>query len=367
MPRRIARNEAYQQAYQHLEDLLQSTESSWVSRLPVETHLQGNQYYYLAHLSGFGAIILTKCGQPLTDSLWQSLQAVFEKLAQSCIACENHLLLQQNLEDQSEQIRWSKKELLQAKEQAEAANQAKGDFLANISHELRTPMNGLIGMTSLLEDTPLDDEQKEFVDVIQQSSESLLSLINDILKFSRNNQEKLPLRIRPFDLFENAKSCLDQVQLEASRKGLILNISTEGKVPTRISHDPDIITQILLRLLDNAVKFTLDGSVSLHLSAQHLKAHQFAIQYKVCDTGIGIAEDEQTQLFQAFNQLDSSMTRAYGGIGLGLAICKRMADQLGDRIWLESKPGHGSSFYLSFVAEEYLPAHLSEQRPTSKR
>ncbi|MEL6842182.1 MAG: histidine kinase dimerization/phospho-acceptor domain-containing protein, partial [Bacteroidota bacterium] len=291
LPRRIARNEAYQQAYQHLEDLLQSTESSWVSRLPVETHLQGNQYYYLAHLSGFGAIILTKCGQPLTDSLWQSLQAVFEKLAQSCIACENHLLLQQNLEDQSEQIRWSKKELLQAKEQAEAANQAKGDFLANISHELRTPMNGLIGMTSLLEDTPLDDEQKEFVDVIQQSSESLLSLINDILKFSRNNQEKLPLRIRPFDLFENAKSCLDQVQLEASRKGLILNISTEGEVPTRISHDPDIITQILLRLLDNAVKFTLDGSVSLHLSAQHLKAHQFAIQYKVCDTGIGIAPE----------------------------------------------------------------------------
>lgn len=367
LPRRIAQNEVYQEAYRHLEGLLQPSAPPWWSKLPIEKQLEEDRYYYLAHLPGFGAIILTKRRHSLSESLWQSLQPVFEKLAQSCIACENHLLLQKNLEDQSEQIRWSKQELLEAKDAAEAANQAKGDFLANISHELRTPMNGLIGMTSLLEDTSLDEEQKEFVDVIQQSSEDLLSLINDILEFSRNNQGQIPLRVRPFDLFENARLCLEKVQLEASRKGLVLDFGIEGEIPAQISHDPDIITQILLRLLDNAVKFTHQGSVSLQLSAKPISRNQFEIQYKISDTGIGIAKDKQALLFEAFNQLDSSMTRAYGGAGLGLALCKRMADQLGARIWLESNSGEGSNFYLSFVAEEYCLAHIPEQRPSSKR
>lgn len=255
------------------------------------------------------------------------------------------------LRDVTEQKRQAEA-LNNAKRAAELAGAAKSMFLANMSHEIRTPLNAIIGMTSLLLYADLADEQRDFVQTIRTSGDSLLTIINEILDYTKIELGSLELDPHPFDVRHVVEACLDQVAGVAAEKNLNLAYIADDSVPAVVVSDGLRLRQILLNILSNAVKFTRQGEVVVNVEAFRTGQASYELHFSVVDTGIGIREEERERIFKPFSQVDASTTREYGGTGLGLAISQRLCEMLGGRIWVESIPGRGSTFRFTMLAEQ---------------
>ena len=251
------------------------------------------------------------------------------------------------LRESQQQLVDSNTTLISLNQKLEEATKAKSEFLATMSHEVRTPMNGVIGMTSMLAMTEMTSEQRDFVETIRTSAESLLIIINDILDFSKIESGRLEIESHPLEVRSCVEEALELIAPKAAEKGIDLAVVADDEVPLMVYGDVTRLRQVLVNLVSNAVKFTAHGEVVVEISTDPKGLH-----FCVRDTGIGIPLEKQGRLFKSFSQVDSSTTRQFGGTGLGLAICKRLTELMGGEIWVESDEGKGARFHFNVRVDE---------------
>ena len=254
----------------------------------------------------------------------------------------------------------------EAKEAAEAADQAKSELLATVSHELRTPMGTIISMAELLQQTALDETQKKYASTLHQSARSLLTVLNDILDFSKLDAGRFELDTAPFDLHDLVQSVAQGLQARASERGLASGLDIGATCPRFVKGDATRIRQILTNLVDNALKFTSEGSVRLHVSARETDS-SFMLRFDVSDTGIGLDHEGQERLFEPYIQGGSTTATQYGGTGLGLSIAQRLVLLMGGEIGCESEVGQGSMFWFAIAAERAESSQKAKEAQPTRR
>lgn len=283
-------------------------------------------------------------GEPRLFSLYKSPKLREDGTVQYVVCSAEDITERKRAEDA---LRQAKENAEWLEREAESANKAKSAFLANTSHELRTPLNGAIGFLELLADTPLDDQQREYVGYIRSSAHSLLDVISDVLDISKIESYAFDLEVSLSDIPDIAAQAINAVRSGALRKDLDLHLKIGGEVPRRAMVDAGRLKQILVNILGNAVKFTEKGAVELRIAFLPVNEERGAYTFYVKDTGIGIPPEEHWRVFEAFYQTDATNTRKYGGVGLGIPICDALLKKMGSRLKLESAPGEGSCFYFT--------------------
>ena len=256
------------------------------------------------------------------------------------------------------QLNRIQKQLILSKEKAEMATNAKSLFLANMSHEIRTPMNGVVGMVEALKSTKLDEEQQEFLEIIDISSENLLSVINDILDFSKVEAGQIEFENISFNIHDSIEEAIKMLTFKTNQKNLYLNFNFDKSIPQFLIGDPLRIKQILMNLINNAVKFTSKGGITIYCKLLSIVERTVELKVLVMDTGIGVSPEIKNKLFKSFTQADASTTRKYGGTGLGLAISKSLTKMMDGEIGVDSEEGKGSTFWftakLLTASEDYV-------------
>ena len=271
-----------------------------------------------------------------------------QELERNRMRLNDHLIelqdTKERLEQRTDELIRTVRDLAEARDEAETANRAKSDFLATMSHEIRTPMNGVLGMASLLRQSPLAETQIEFVDTIEQSGEALLQIINDVLDYSKMEAGQLTLDPTAFSVLEVMDSAVQLVRPRCREKSIAIRTFAAPEIPNQVVGDPGRLRQILLNLLGNAEKFTSSGAISLECFEPSTTGKDIELSFAISDSGIGISPEAQKTLFEVFSQADASTTRRFGGTGLGLSICKRLCHLMDGDITVESVPDAGSTF-----------------------
>lgn len=297
----------------------------------------------------------------LQKRLRQDLKGVKDKYAHETQSWEQKMESQRLiLNDLKQREQQRSAELEQARQVAEEANKAKSDFLAIISHEIRTPMNGIMGIVQLLEQSSMDEKQREYIDVVKNSGETMVTLLNDILDYSKIEKGMIDLESISFSPRKLVQSVITLMSGRAEDKGISLGFDISSDIPEFLQGDPNRIRQILLNLVGNAVKFTEQGTVKVHVTAQQPPGQQLLYRFEIIDSGIGISPEAQTKLFQAYAQADASISRRFGGTGLGLTICRMLVQAMQGDIGLNSVVGQGSTFWFTLpLTKTDAPAVVS--------
>ena len=348
------------------EELRQSCRARFASQ--VKEHSFERELHFMQGRSGIFEISVTRVDIPdqpaqmlyiLRDVTGQRRNAAELARAKEAAEAANRELIEANrhLEETGRLAR-------EMADRAEALSAAKSDFLANMTHEVRTPLNGILGMTGLALETQLQSDQREYLELVKSSAEALLSLVNDVLDFSKYEVGKLSLDCVEFSLRELLRDVLRPLALRASANNLAFESDIDDRVPDRLNGDALRISQVLRNLAGNAIKFTNQGKVSVNVSAESLEGSKVTLRFSVVDTGIGIPPEKHRLIFEPFTQADGSTTRKYGGTGLGLSICSGLVELMGGRIWVESEVGQGSAFNFTLPLDRAAPTQPNEPGPS---
>jgi signal transduction histidine kinase/CheY-like chemotaxis protein/streptogramin lyase len=336
-----------------LEVMARNGEGAW-SVAPAKLSLQVQApWWESAWFAGAMVVLLMVLARMI---LWRRTRRLVDerRTLEEAVKERTHALATEKARAEHEKavVDQQKQEIERLLDQAKEVSRHKSEFLANMSHEIRTPMNGVLGMTNLVLATQLSEEQREYVETARLSADFLLTVLNDILDFSKIEAGRLDLSPVDFSLKDSLEQIGRMLSLQIANKKLEYSLSVAEDVPDRLVGDPDRLRQILINLVGNAIKFTDQGGVSISVRRQatvEVSAHPDGVTllFDVRDSGVGIPKDKQDVIFDAFRQADGSTTRKYGGTGLGLAICSRLTEMMGGSIWVESEPGHGSTFHFS--------------------